>query len=71
MTRTSHLLSALFMASLAVPAAIAGHTHAPTPSTWTLNVQESDFGGGPVMKADEMHLLTDTDKWLLHRGLNR
>jgi hypothetical protein len=44
--------------------ALAAHTHAPTPSTWELNVSESDFGGGPTMKSDKMTILTDNDKWL-------
>lgn len=63
MKRLLSLLPALVMA-VAVPCALAAHTHAPTPSTWELNVGESDFGGGPTMKSDRMIVLTDTDKWL-------
>lgn len=58
----------LFVAAAAmagvVPGALAAHTHVPTPSTWRLNVGQSDFGGGPAMKSDEMVVTTDTDKWL-------
>ena len=34
------------------------HTHLPTPSTWTLNLAESDFGGGVSMKSDTFVLIT-------------
>ena len=46
------------------PMAFAGHTHSPTPSTWTLDAGASDFGGGQPMKSDVMVLLVDTEKWL-------
>jgi hypothetical protein len=51
------------MAAL-TPCAFAAHTHAPTPSTWELNVAASNFGGGPALKSDKMIILTDNDKWL-------
>ena len=63
MKRITFLLSALLMGSFTL-SALASHTHAPTPSTWELNVAASDFGGGPTMKSDRMVVLTDTDKWL-------
>lgn len=56
-------LSAILLGSLTV-SALAAHTHAPTPSTWELNVSASDFGGGPTMKSDTMTILTDTEQWL-------
>jgi hypothetical protein len=57
------LLCIAGLAFLFVPAALAG-THVSTPSTWTLNVAASDFGGGPAMKSDVYVVLTDTEKWL-------
>ena len=62
MKRSLFLLSAVLTASFTL-SALAAHTHAPTPSTWVLNVTASDFGGGPTMKSDQMTILTDTDKW--------
>ena len=56
---------AVAMMATAVPAVLAaGHTHAPPNSTWTLNLKESDFGGGPAYKSDVMTVVTDTEKWL-------
>ena len=43
--------------------AFAAHTHLPTPSTWTLNLGESDFGGGVSMKSDVFVMTEDTEKW--------
>lgn len=63
MKRILSLLFAALLGSFALPA-LAAHTHAPTPSTWELNVAASDFGGGPAMKSDKMIILTDNDKWL-------
>jgi len=63
MKRLTSLLSAVLLGSLTL-SALAAHTHAPTPSTWELNVAASDFGGGPSMKSDTMTILTDTEKWL-------
>ena len=63
MKRVLSVLPALVMA-VVVPCALAAHTHAPTPSTWELNVTASDFGGGPTMKSDKMTILTDNEKWL-------
>ncbi len=62
MKRVVSLLSALLLGSFTL-SALAAHTHAPTPSTWQLNVAASDFGGGPAMKSDQMTVLTDTEKW--------
>ena len=45
------------------PFAFAAHTHLPTPSTWTLNLGESDFGGGISLKSDTFVITTDNDKW--------
>src|SRR5215469_7002982 len=63
MKRLTSLLSAVLLGSFTLTA-FAAHTHAPTPSTWALNVAASDFGGGPTMKSDRMTILTDTEKWL-------
>ena len=57
-----NVVPALVMA-VVVPCAMAAHTHAPTPSTWELNVSASDFGGAPADKSDRMTILTDNDKW--------
>lgn len=57
------LVSAVLLAFTLVPFAFAAHTHLPAHSTWTLNVGESDFGGGVSMKSDTFVLITDTDKW--------
>jgi hypothetical protein len=54
--------TALLVATLA-PFAFAAHTHMAPHSTWTLNLGESNFGGGPSMKSDTFVILTDTDKW--------
>lgn len=56
------LMGVAFAATIPL-SALAAHTHVPTPSTWTLNLTESDFGGGPPMKSDKMTILVDTDKW--------
>lgn len=45
-------------------AAYAAHSHVPTPSTWTLNVAESNFDGGPAMKSDVYVMLIDTEKMM-------
>lgn len=58
------LLLVAASAAIVVPAALGGHTHVPTPSTWELNVGQSDFGGGPSVKSDKMVIITDTDKWM-------
>ena len=66
------LCSVLFLAVLPVvlvPAALAAHTHVPTPSTWTLNLAKSDFGGGPGMKSEVETITVDTDKWLSYRDV--
>ncbi|HTV08142.1 MAG TPA: hypothetical protein VMD97_03755 [Candidatus Aquilonibacter sp.] len=51
------------VAFIAAPFAFAAHTHMPANSTWTLNVGESNFGGGFSMKSDTFVITTDTDKW--------
>jgi hypothetical protein len=53
----------LMLAALATPFAFASQTHLSTPSTWTLNLHESNFGGGPTMKSDVFVMLTDTARW--------
>jgi hypothetical protein len=63
MKKLVSLLPALLMLAL-TPCALAAHTHAPTPSTWKLDLGKSDFGGGPALKSDMYRLQTDTDKWL-------
>jgi len=64
MLRTPGNLSAAVFAAILAPFALASQTHVVTPSTWTLNLQQSDFGGGPAMKSDVITVQTDTDKWL-------
>lgn len=56
------LAVALLAVGVSIPA-IAAHTLLPAPSTWTLDVGKSDFGGIPGMKSDVMHVLVDNEKW--------
>ena len=56
-------VSVVLLASTLTPFAFAAHTHMATPSTWTLNLGESDFGGGPSMKSDVFVMTMDTEKW--------
>jgi hypothetical protein len=63
MKKVVSALSALLIGTFAL-SAVAAHTHAPTPSTWDLNISASDFGGGPALTSDWMIVTTDTDKWL-------
>lgn len=51
------------LAFTVTPFAFAAHTHVATPSTWTLNTSESNFGGGISMKSDTFIITTDTEKW--------
>ena len=53
----------VILSTTLTPFAFAAHTHLPTPSTWTLNLGESDFGGGPSMKSDVFVITMDTEKW--------
>ncbi len=62
MRRSSRRASAILLPSLLTPFLFAAHTHVPTPSTWTLNLGESDFGSGPSMKSDVFVMLIDTEK---------
>lgn len=63
MRRSTSRVAAVLFASTLTPFAFAAHTHVATPSTWTLNVGESNLGTGPAMKSDTFVVLTDTDKW--------
>ena len=45
-------------------AAFAAHTHAPSPSVWTLNIKASDFGGAPAPRSDIDKILADDDHHL-------
>ena len=63
MHKSSARVAGVLLASTLTPFAFAAHTHLSTPSTWTLNVGESNMGTGPVMKSDTFVVLTDTDKW--------
>jgi len=63
MRRSTSRVAALLLASTLTPVAFAAHTHLPTPSTWTLNLGESDFGGGVSMKSDTFVITKDTEKW--------
>lgn len=67
MKRLAWLLPAVCLA-LPISQARAANTHVQTPSTWKLNLGESDFGGGPSMKSDQMMVTTDTEKWLKFSG---
>ena len=51
------------LAFTVAPFAFAAHTHLPAHSAWTLNVGESDFGGGFSMKSDTFVIIIDNDKW--------
>jgi len=55
-------VAVIILSSALTPFAFAAHTHLPVPSTWTLNLAESDFGGGPSMKSDVFVMVTDTEK---------
>lgn len=60
------VLRALIVGALAVvfaPAAFAGHTHTPN-SSFKLNLADSDFGDGPKMQSDLIHVHIDTEKWM-------
>lgn len=63
MRRLTTHASVAVLALTAPPFALAAHTHFPANSTWTLNLGESDFGGGFSMKSDTFVILTDTEKW--------
>jgi len=63
MRRSTSPVAAVLLASTLTPVAFAAHTHLPTPSTWTLNLGESDFGGGVSMKSDTFVITKDTEKW--------
>jgi hypothetical protein len=63
MRRSISRVAAILFASTLTPLAFAAHTHLAPHSTWTLNVGESDFGGGFSMKSDTFVITTDTDKW--------
>ena len=56
-------VAVVLLSSALTTFAFAAHTHLPVPSTWTLNLAESDFGGGPSMKSDVFIMVTDTEKW--------
>ena len=56
-------VAVVLLSSTLTPLAFAAHTHLATPSTWTLNLAESDFGGGPSMKSDVFVITMDTEKW--------
>ncbi len=64
MTGFRSLLAALSLTVAFAPAALAAHTHVPSPSTWTLNLKETDFGGGPSFKGDIDQILVDNDNEL-------
>ena len=59
---SSRRVSAVLLAGTLTPYAFAAHTHLPTTSIWTLNLAESDFGGGPSMRSDTFVMVTDTEK---------
>jgi hypothetical protein len=63
MLRSTRFASAAVLASVLTLCAFAAQTHLPTPSTWALNLADSNFGGGPAMKSDVFVMVTDTAKW--------
>lgn len=63
MLRSPRFASAVLLSAVVTPYALAAHTHIRTPSTWTLNLSESNFGSGPAMKGDVFVMITDTEKW--------
>ena len=63
MSRIAKMLLAALPVAGILPA-MADHTHVATPSTWTLNLKETDFGSGPAMKSDVQTITVDTEKWL-------
>jgi hypothetical protein len=64
MTRVAKLLLAAVLPVAGILPAVAAHTHVATPSTWTLNLKESDFGGGAALKSDVEIVTVDTDQRL-------
>lgn len=56
------MCSALLLSGSIATAASAAHTHVPALSTWTLNIKETDFGGGPTIKSDINHVLADNEQ---------
>ena len=63
MLTSARRVAVVLLSSTLTPVAFAAHTHLATPSTWTLNTQESDFGGGPSMKSDVFVITMDNEKW--------
>ena len=64
MNTLKRLSAAALLAAVSAPLALAAHTHVTTPSTWAINLKESNFGTGPSSKSDTFTVTTDTDKWL-------
>ena len=62
MFTSARRVAVIILSSALTPFVFAAHTHLATPSTWTLNLAESDFGGGPSMKSDVFVMVTDTEK---------
>ena len=62
MLRLARTACAVLLASSLTPFAFA-QNYLPTPSTWTLNLQESSFGAGPSMKSDVLVMLVHSPKW--------
>ena len=63
MFKSARRVAVLLLSSALTPFVFAAHTHLPVPSTWTLNLAESDFGGGPSLKSAVFVMVTDTEKW--------
>lgn len=70
MNRIAKMLLAVVLPVAGILPAVAAHTHVPTPSTWTLNLKESDFGGGPGYKSDVYVLNKDTDQWMSYTDMS-
>ncbi len=64
MKRIAKILLAAVLPVAGMLPALAAHTHVPTPSTWSLNLKETDFGGGPTMKSDVEVVTVDTEQRL-------
>ncbi len=64
MVQVSRFLPIVVLTTCFALPTYAAHTHVQTPSTWELDASKSDFGGGPAMKSDVMHITVDTERAL-------
>lgn len=66
MRKITFLLIAVVGGAFAVSAQAQG-VHLPDHSTWTLNLGETNFGGGPELKSDVFTVYKDSDGLLRFR----